>query len=206
LHAHCYRERMEERFLKLITAQYRLLNGIADSEPLKSKAKEKLLHLVDCLTCIDVKNGSERSSLSREIISTVEIIENYLRLAKDNGYVDDINFFIIIKEYGFLKRSVSILTREMQVKTQTVLNSAREYLRSPVSQSREPYSRRHQIIMNILAVKSQAQVADFQKELNKVTKRTIRRDLDYLLKKGSIKRIGKWNQVFYMITEEHATS
>ncbi|MBI2050007.1 MAG: DeoR/GlpR transcriptional regulator [Candidatus Staskawiczbacteria bacterium] len=60
-------------------------------------------------------------------------------------------------------------------------------------------SERQKKILQILNEKGKAQVSDFKNVLIDVTKRTIRRDLDELLKNGKIVRVGEWNQVFYQI-------
>jgi DeoR/GlpR family transcriptional regulator of sugar metabolism len=44
-----------------------------------------------------------------------------------------------------------------------------------------------------------AQVMDLQKVLPDITKRTIRRDLEDLLRASKIMRMGEFNQVFYKI-------
>ncbi|MEK7664582.1 MAG: DeoR family transcriptional regulator [Patescibacteria group bacterium] len=61
-------------------------------------------------------------------------------------------------------------------------------------------SERQKKIIKFLEENKKAQVMDLKKVLKDVTKRTIRRDLDDLLKKGNIVRVGEWNQVFYQIS------
>jgi len=55
-------------------------------------------------------------------------------------------------------------------------------------------------ILEVLNTQEKAQVADFQKALANVTKRTIRRDLDILLRIGKVDRIGEFNQIFYKLS------
>ena len=55
-------------------------------------------------------------------------------------------------------------------------------------------------ILEILSERGRAQVSDFKTVLLDVTKRTIRRDLDELLRNGKVIRAGEWNQVFYKIS------
>ena len=64
---------------------------------------------------------------------------------------------------------------------------------------RQDYSPRQRHILKILLEKEKVQVADIIKELPDVTKRTIRRDLDDLLKKKKITRLGDYNKVSYSI-------
>jgi predicted HTH transcriptional regulator len=60
---------------------------------------------------------------------------------------------------------------------------------------------RQRKILETLVRSQKAQVSDFIKILPNITKRTIRRDLDDLLKKGKVIRVGEWNQVFYKIAD-----
>jgi DeoR/GlpR family transcriptional regulator of sugar metabolism len=58
---------------------------------------------------------------------------------------------------------------------------------------------RQKTIINFLKERGKAQVSDLQTVLADVTKRTIRRDLDELLKIGKIGRTGDFNEVSYHI-------
>ena len=60
-------------------------------------------------------------------------------------------------------------------------------------------SERQKKILKILEKEKEAQVWNFTKFFPDVSKRTLRRDLDNLLKKELIIRVGKWNQVFYQL-------
>jgi len=59
------------------------------------------------------------------------------------------------------------------------------------------FSDRQKKILDFLQEHKKAQVMDLQTILPNITKRTIRRDLDELLKMGRIIRLGEFNQVFY---------
>jgi hypothetical protein len=66
-------------------------------------------------------------------------------------------------------------------------------------QPRENNSSRQEKIIKILQERGKAQVADFKQVMPDVTKRTLRRDIDDLLKREKINRVGEWNQTFYQI-------
>ena len=54
-------------------------------------------------------------------------------------------------------------------------------------------------ILQILKKNQKAQTQEFQKNGLKVSKRTIRRDLGFLIKQGLIERIGEKNKIFYQL-------
>jgi predicted HTH transcriptional regulator len=58
---------------------------------------------------------------------------------------------------------------------------------------------RQEKILAIVARNDKTQVSDIIKQLPNVTKRTIRRDLDDLIKRGEVARMGSWNQIFYKL-------
>jgi hypothetical protein len=64
---------------------------------------------------------------------------------------------------------------------------------------KENNTSRQDKIIKILQERGKAQVADLKQVMPDVTKRTLRRDIDDLLKKEKITRMGEWNQTFYQI-------
>lgn len=74
------------------------------------------------------------------------------------------------------------------------LKSGRKKLKSKVSAAR-----RQKKILEVLKQINRAQVSDLKQVFPNVTKRTIRRDLDCLLKKDLIVRKGKRNETYYKL-------
>ena len=128
-----------------------------------------------------------------QVVDDITILESYLNLGLGQGWINNMNFLIITKEYHLIKASLlkEISNPKSQITKDIVNNSVIQ------DRVKLKYSQRQQQILKILNKREKAQVADFIKELPKVTKRTIRRDLDDLLKRGEIVRVGEWNQVVY---------
>lgn len=215
---------MEENFLKIINATYKILDFFPDDEPLKKKAKEKTLAVLDNLTLINGIPGwvsFQKEMASAIVLDDIEILETYLKLGRYQGWIDGVNFLILIKEYdqiknsinppkGFIKKGAELMTiSASSVKKQSknidnlkIENSGN--IETKVYSEKQDYnlgknSLRQSKILEILNVKEKVQVADIIKEIPNITKRTIRRDLDELLKKGEIIRNGQFNQVSYQI-------
>lgn len=210
---------MREDFIKIINETYKVIDFFPDSEPLKGKIKEKLLIVLEDLTLIFGAEGwisLKKEKAVAEFLDNVEILENYLKLSKYQGLIDNINFLIIQKEYqkikdvvgipkGNIKESLKMIPEVVaELKEEPLIKKLpelKEIIKKTEASSSKDLSDRQNKILDILSRKEKAQVSDIIKEIPKVTKRTIRRDLDDLLKRGKIVRVGEWNQVFYKPTQ-----
>lgn len=231
---------MEENdFIRLTNTVYRVLDFFPDGDPLKYKAKEKALAIVEHLTLISATNGwmsLKKEMAVAQVLNDIEVLKHYLSIGKNQGWLDNINFLIITKEYNTIENEIKPLGGVVGqnlivessplarlgsgVKTGTVERDKeivdtkkllanknnQEVGGAPVVEQNslrgKEYSQRQKKILQILATREKAQVSDLIKELPNVTKRTVRRDLDDLLKRDKIVRVGEWNQVFYILGRE----
>ena len=205
---------MKEDFIKIINETYKIIDFFPDADPLKVKTKEGLLMVLENLTLISGAEGwisLKKEKAIAEFLDNVEILESYLKLSKYQGLMDNINFLIIQKEYnkikdemgvpkGIIKESLKMIPDVSEVKEESLvkkLPESKEIVKKLELMPDKNISERQSKILEILSKKEKAQVSDIIKDIPKVTKRTIRRDLDALLKRGKIIRVGEWNQVFY---------
>lgn len=200
---------MREDLPKITNATYRLLDFFPDNDPLTHKAKEKIFSILDNWGIISSVYGSvsiQKEKATLQILSDIEILETYLQMATYRGWLNHISFLILKKEYGKIKNEIilsgKVIRHYIMESGMRVDNST---LRKPKKENEVEISEkalnRQEKILQILSSKGRAQVADIVKEIPNITKRTVRRDLDYLLKKGEIIRMGEWNQVFYKIKD-----
>lgn len=224
--------------LQITSIVYKILDYLPDQDPLKYKAKEKALSILEKTNAlfssrwISLKNyfSPEREKEMVQLLEDIEALENYLVVARHQGWINHINFLIIQKEYDAIKKATSpskklqqgiskaahksqFIQNNMQAGNQEMVKnvyfSASDTLSSNANSKKVTISTkalaRQGKIIGILNQREKAQVADFIKELPNTTKRTIRRDLNYLLEKKSIERIGKFNMVFYKLLENRQT-
>ena len=185
-----------QKYTEITSAVYKILDFFPEEEPLKNKAKEKALKILENLTL--ASNALQKSQAAGQALEDIEILKNYLVLGKERGWIDNMNLMILSKEYDEIIEEIKPLaklitggkTAEIPVDNNVKKNTARAVL-----------SGRQKEIIRILGAQGKAQVADFKKALPEVTKRTLRRDLDELLKIGKVERIGEWNQVFYQLSK-----
>lgn len=189
---------MEENFLKITNAVYKAIDFFPEGDPLRFKAKEKALEILENLTLISEnrQDFKKKENLFSKIFSDIEILETYLKVATCQGWLENINFLIISKEYEKIKNKISAFKNEAEKS----LIAGSEVLEADIKEKgggQNNYTDRQKIILAILGKREKTQVSDIIKELPDVTKRTIRRDLDDLLRRGEIIRAGEWNRVFY---------
>jgi hypothetical protein len=215
---------MQDDFVKTTNSVYKVLGFLPEGDPLKNMAKEKALAILNNVALVrkTEKKGFLGEALD-QLLADIEALEGYFVVIKGQGWVDDINFLIIRKEYQKVKEEVVLLkgfTKVKEVTSVAVKNTpkpepvkkinpkpsvsekksvAKKEVKTEVAVSPKA-SARHEKILTILLRKKRAQVADLIKELPDVTKRTIRRDLDELMKEGRIVRAGAWNQIFYQMS------
>jgi len=58
---------------------------------------------------------------------------------------------------------------------------------------------RHQRILEVLRQRGNVQVGELKQVFANVSKRTLRRDFEFLLNQGAVERLGEKNQTFYRL-------
>ncbi len=188
---------MQNDIVKITNAVYKIVEFFPD-EVLKTKAKEQALLVLESV---------KRGKAAKQIVQDIDVLESYLKLGKLQGFVSDMNFLIVAKEYQLVASSLQQEIRnpniEIPNKSQIQNNNLPKTVKSLPVVKPQPASKvfegRQGKIISILKQKQKAQVADLIKQLPNVTKRTIRRDLDVLLREKAVMRVGEFNQVFYQL-------
>lgn len=221
---------MDKKILELTSAVYKVLEFFPESDPLKNKAKERVLAIMENFKLIFGKDDwlplkaclpESKEKIKNQLLEDVDVLLGYLFIAKNQGWIKTINFFIISNEYEKIKKEVESFSEpnkelpffkktfleksQTENETQKAQDSQKD---KPVTTEKTPVfnfniSKRQAKIIDFLNKNRKAQVMDLQRILPNITKRTIRRDLDELLRSGKILRMGEFNQVFYKINESN---
>ena len=170
---------MDRNYLiKLSLAVYKVTQVFPSKEPLKFLIREKANQiLADFILKSKVKNIQEN----------IDVINGYFEIAEKQNWVDELNFLVLKREYAKIKEGL---------KGKKVISSPKD------PKPANPHgilSERCQKILEILRQKEKAQVWEFKKIFPEVTKRTLRRDFEFLLKQGLINRAGENNNIYYKI-------
>ena len=199
------------KYTEITNTVYKILEYFPEGELLRNKAKEKALKIMEDLV-------SEK--IDSQVLSDIEMLKSYLILGKSQGWIDNLNLMILLKEYDKIKEEIkpmAVLAEKSSFAASAEVASATKAGKATEGQGKEKIpvdnfvskkekvvekekiSGRQQEIIKVLETQGKAQVADLKRVLPNVSKRTLRRDLDVLLKIGKIERIGEWNQVFYQV-------
>lgn len=172
-----FKEYMDDGIIKLTSAVYKLLEFFPESDPIKNRAKEKALQIAEGI----------------DVFENVKTLLGFLQIAKNQGWLNGANYLAVSAGYENIKNNIKTEKKPVEKKTQ-------EPDKITAKQGPPSYktTARQSQILDFLQKNGQAQVMDVQKIL-KVTKRTIRRDMDELLKLRKVERVGTFNQVFYKL-------
>jgi len=203
----------EEKYLKLTDVLYKVIESFPEEEPLKNKTKGKALEIMENLVLISLPQASpnpgiiQKDKVSNHILKDIEVLKSYLKLGKSQGWIDNLNFLILSEEYDKIKEEIQPAVKVMQRGAGLVKETKPPVLiggcggkEVSMAISDEPISERQRKILKILEKQEKAQVGDLKKVFVQISKRTLRRDLDSLLKKKKVVRTGEWNEVFYRLS------
>ena len=191
---------MENKFLKLTNTVYKALEFFPEADPLKNRAKDKALEIMEHLVLINENSGwlsFQKEKIKVQLSEDIDILLGYLWIGKSQGWLYSVNCLIITNEYEKIKNEIKPIVEPIIELTQK--------LPLPVNISDRQNPPAHEVtarqrkILEFLNKNEKAQVMDLQAVLPDITKRTIRRDLDELLEAGKIIRLGDFNQIFYKV-------
>ncbi len=192
-------------FIRLTNAVYKILEFFPEADPLKHRAKDKALVIMERLVLITEASGwtsFQNEKIKAELSEDIEIILGYLWIAKTQGWLNSANYLIVANEYEKIKSDLKPIIIEATQKLPLIQEPAEPVVKEIELRQRPPLDKlpaRQSKIIEFLGKNGKAQVMDLQTVLPDITKRTIRRDLDELLESGRIIRLGDFNQVFYKL-------
>jgi hypothetical protein len=215
----------KENLIELTTRLYRLTLLFPKKEPLRYKLREEaddFLAFWVQLENVKNQNGgvlvssTAKNVKNKELIfdleDKIETIHSFLELAKWQNWVNFFQVLEVQEEYAkiraIIKEEIKGAVFREDVKNLTLeFGPERFFTPEPaLAKTQEnPEVRlsdlggRKQKIMDYLKEKGKVQVQDVKGALPKVSKRTLRRDFQYLLKEGVVEKIGDKNNTFYQI-------
>lgn len=167
----------KNNLIELTNKVYKLTLLFPKKEPLRYKIRE----VADDILAYN--------SNSKKLQENLEILKKYFGVAKWQNWVSYFDILEIEKKYDRIEGDL----------LETVEKS---YL--PVKRDEPMFVKgldnRKEKILEILKEKERVQVWEVNKILSDVSKRTLRRDFEQLLKQGFVERIGEKNNTFYKLS------
>lgn len=203
-----------DRTKKLTEALYRVTDLYPDQEPLKWALRENAVYLYNNLMSITDMSDRKLRYNFKEVLSSISQIINKLDLASLGGFISDINFEIIKKEYGSLK---DFLENQQQFifSQEELLIKPELPIRHSVSNERtlsvqykghkgqkilsDKTEDRKQKIINSLKENDKKTIKEIASIFEDISEKSIQRDLADLVKSGILLANGekRW-RVYYL--------
>ncbi|OIO46256.1 hypothetical protein COX24_02655 [bacterium (Candidatus Gribaldobacteria) CG23_combo_of_CG06-09_8_20_14_all_37_87_8] len=191
------------RVIKLTLALYKITEGFPEKEPLKYHLREQANLILENYILKQKKEllqeeKKQVASLREKTFLSVECLQGFLEVAKKQAWANQNYLGVISQEYNNL---LSFFKAEPLKKTE--IKKCLE--KASVNHSVEPNHKalkdkvRCLKIVDLLKQKKSAQIKDLKESFPDVTKRTLRRDFEFLAKEGIVKRVGDKNETEYVL-------
>lgn len=213
----------KKSLIQLTDNLYRLTLLFPKKEPLRYKIRE----LADDILADLISTGSTRVNLtesgplsnpkkefaevkesseirSPQTLERLEVLDSFFEVAKAQNWTPLVDVLRIQEEYSKIKAEMKAIAKrpaEMTRVQPVQIEAVKIELQQEQEQSSPEHglSERKERILAFLRENGRAQVWQIKQILPEVTKRTLRRDFENLLKQGLIERIGERNDTFYQL-------
>jgi len=101
---------MQDKFLKLTNTVYRILEFFPESDPLKNRAKDRALAIMEHLILINETSGwasFQKEKVKVQLSEDIDILLGYLWIGKSQGWLNSVNCLIIANEYEKIKKEIA---------------------------------------------------------------------------------------------------
>jgi len=214
---------MNKDFLiKLTKNLYRLTLLFPKKEPLRYKmrelADEILIKVINFNFLANPGNIKEEEEACSIVLKDLDILTCFFEIVKDQKWVKTDEIFEIQREYEKLfdeliikKNNIKLRKKDAdkelslinvlptELKPQKIQDSSQDPIILSADSPVNNISKRQEKILAFLRQEGKAQVWQAKKIFPEVTKRTLRRDFEKLLRRGVIERVGERSNTFYQI-------
>ena len=185
--------------IKLTVVLYKVSDFFPAGEPLKVLIRKRGDEILAGLILILEKN----SNIVEQVLGDIEVMRAYLELARLQNWLDKKNFEILEKEYKGILEDIKTSLNDDEKKEERLVIKKEISVGKKVEQANINFgNKRHSKIIEILKQGKDLQVKDLKDVFPDVSKRTLRRDFEYLLEKGMVERRGDNNNTVYRLRSQ----
>lgn len=187
-----------EHLRSLVLALYRVTDTIPESEPSRWKMREEALNTVSRAEAFFHAPSDMQIS---NLWSSLNTLQAYFEIAKESEWIDERNFIVLDREFERFGQSIDQSRQGfvgMDKKSHTVQTPKRP-AKKKVTALTVKLSGRQEKIVDHLKQNGKVHVGDLSPLFPTLSKRTIRRDLDSLVKEHFVTRFGKTNGTLYSL-------
>lgn len=181
--------------IKLTFALFRTTECWEESNFLKFQIRSLCNEILTDFILISHQNSSAR--IKNRFLRNIQDLEEFLFQARNQKLIDRKKFLLFQREYRKIGEILEIdEPKKPEIRVEKPKKAIEPEKKNPVKQNKK-LNQRQTKILEILKDKTRIQVWELKQVFPDISKRTLRRDLDDLLKNKSVKRHGEWNEVFY---------
>jgi len=191
------------KILQITNELYRITLLFPKKEPLRYKIRGFANDVLANFVSLPAEtNLPTKVTIIKESEKMIEVIDNFLEIAKAQNWVKDDDILNLQGEYSRMKEELTKFEVEEKTKKLPGIITD-EPPKVPIAKVKKPeLIKRQERILDVLKKKGKAQIWEIKDNFPNVTKRTLRRDFNKLVKKGFVERIGEKNTTFYRLISE----
>ena len=207
----------KDNLIQLTNSLYRLTLLFPKKEPLRYKMREIADDILAGCLRLNLKQDKNPKEYLGDTWADLEVLDGFFEVAKEQNWVSPEEILKLQENYSKLKEELKTetdlemtltlpLDKDKEAKDEFIMLPLKEDRSSshPFATAREAeedcsISERQEKILVFLKEQGRAQVWQIKQVLPEVTKRTLRRDFESLLKKRLVERTGERNNTFYQI-------
>ena len=190
--------------IKLTLAVYQTSQYWPESNFLQFKIRSLAKQILT--DCILISHENPGMSIRERLVSNIQDLQQDLAEIRAQKLMSRKDFLFFQKEYAKIGNDIQALkvSKPIMQQTQEIEVKQKKQIKTPkISVKKidlQGLSQRQKQIIKVLEQKQKIQVRDLQGLFPSISKRTLRRDVENLLKKKIVQRNGQWNQIFYVLS------
>lgn len=197
----------KDYFIDLTVRVYNLTLQFPKKEPLRYQIRHLSNDILQNFIFILQGNVKNPRDLISDTETRLETLDGFLKISQSQNWVNQKDILEIRKEYSNIKREIEKFKEQelkKSKKRQKPNNIKKEEITSlPIlekdSEEGLSLNNRQERILEILKERDKIQVHHIKDVFPDISKRTLRRDFESLLKQGLVERIGKRSNTFYRL-------
>ena len=200
----------KDYFVDLTTRVYNLTLQFPKKEPLRYQIRHLANDILQNLIFILWGNIKNPRDLLSDIEKRLETLDGFLNVAESQNWVSSEDILEIQKEYSNIRREIEKFKKQelkkskkrqkSKVDVKKEVTTSLPVLEEDVEEELSLNDRQEKIL-EILKEKDKIQVHHVKDVFPDISKRTLRRDFESLLKQGLVERIGKRSNTFYRLID-----
>jgi hypothetical protein len=187
--------------IEIVSKLYRITLFFPKKEPLRYKIREVAANILACIITWEDMRASRQDRAKEALFEAdkdLDILNGFLAIAKWQNWASYFDINNIEEDFGRIKKDLQIELERVESDEHIAESQVKIEFKKPEIAD-DYFDPRKAKILEILKEKGRLQVWEANKAFPKITKRTIRRDFEKLLKDGLIERIGERNNTFYQL-------